>query len=620
MNIDGSGVPIFVEDGKLLSQYFFNQQGGTHMVQFKFIEGDCFKVKLPEDDFRALNILLSIPGGRHMKKGDYWKFPLSIRIYRQLKEKLGVSHPELDRELAQHLIQVHDNIEQSEPFGMHQHEAVHRSLKAFGFEHTCPSTLKICTRSKPLIPRGFALFMEMGTRKTSTAINIVDTLHANGFVKTCMVIVDLSIVDTWVNPDPAAGELARHSSIRHLTFTAAGSKKTKEAAINSFNTFPFKGMKWIVLNPETIGRIKTVGKKKEFVYTEGLEDAKPDFLIIDESTIIKNHAANRSKLIERLLYSAPYKIIMSGNAIPKGGHEVFGQYKVTDKGIYGDNFYKFRDKFFTIDFFNNVDKIIPEKKEEFEALFHSGCFVARKKDCLDLPPKTYEHRTYEMGKEQARAYKEMKVHAITAMEDLSCSAEVVITKYLRLSQIAGGYLPLEDENGKLKELRRFKEQPGLDAMMKDIWCLPNDEQFVIWARFQEEIEMISERLAAGGIANALFYGPTKTKDRIEAKRQFREKEIRAMILSSAGSKGLNDLKGATYVFYYSNNYSAETRQQSEDRNHRSGSKGEKITYTDYLARLDGKKTVDDDVLATLKSNKDFSDALLERKKQRKLAT
>ena len=591
------------------------------MIQFKFIEGDCFKVKLPEDDWESISKVQSIPGGKYMRKGEYWKFPLSIRIYRQLKEKLGIEHKELDRDIQYIPIAMHDNKPQEEPFAEHQHKAVCFSLGNMGF-HRVPSEMVKCWGGyeKPLLPRGFALFMEMGTRKTSTSINIVDTLYVNGYIKTCMVIVDLSIVDTWVNPDPTAGELARHSSVRHLTFTATGNKKTKEAAINSFNTFPFKGMKWLVFNPETIGRIKTVGKKKVFDYTEGLEEAKPDFLIIDESTIIKNHAANRSKLIERLLYQTPYKIIMSGNAIPKGGHEVFGQYNVTDKGIYGDNFYKFRDKFFTIDFFNNVDKVIPEKKEEFETLFHSGCFVARKKDCLDLPPKTYEHRTYEMGKEQAKAYKEMKVDAITAMEDLSCSAEVVITKYLRLSQIAGGYLPLEDEMGKLVELRRFKEQPGLDAMIKDIWCLPDGEQFVIWARFQEEIVMISERLNAEGITNALFYGPTKNKDRIEAKRQFREKEIRAIILSSAGSKGLNDLKGATYVFYYSNNYSAETRQQSEDRNHRSGSKGEKITYTDYLARLDGKKTVDDDVLATLKNNKDFSDALLERKKQKKLAS
>ena len=588
------------------------------MVQFKFIEGECFKVKLPEDNFELIQIINSIPGCRYMKKGEYFKFPLSVRIYKQLKEKLGVSCPELDLQLSTYHLQVHENKPQEEPFAMHQHEAVYQSLQHLGFMHV-NKPKEFGVRPSPLLPRGFALFMEMGTRKTSTAINIVDTLHANGFVKKAMVIVDLSIVDTWVNPDPTAGELARHSSIRHLTFTATGNLKTKEAAIASFNDFPFKGMKWLVLNPQTLGRIKTVGKKKEYIYTKGLEDAKPDFLIIDESTLIKNHATTRGKLIEKLLYQTPYKIIMSGNAIPKGGHEIFGQYNVMDKGIFGDNFYKFRDKFFTLDFFKGIAGIKSDREEEFERLFHSGCFVARKAECLDLPPKTYEHRTYEMGKDQAKAYKEMKIHAITAMEDLTCSAEVVITKYLRLSQIAGGYLPLEDENGKLKELRRFKEQPGLDAMMKDIWCLPSGEQFVVWARFKEEIEMISERLTAEEITNAVFYGPTKLKDRIEAKRQFREKEIRAMILSSAGSKGLNDLKGATYVFYYSNDYSAETRQQSEDRNHRSGSKGEKITYTDYLARLDGKKTVDDDVLQTLKGNKDYSDALLERKKSKKVA-
>jgi SNF2 family DNA or RNA helicase len=324
-------------------------------------------------------------------------------------------------------------------------------------------------------------------------------------------------------------------------------------------------------------------------------------------------------LIEKLLYQAPYKIIMSGNPVPKGGHEIFGQYLFMDKGIYGDNFYKFRDKFFDLDYFRGISGMKGQKKEEFDKLFHSGCFVVRKDECLDLPPKVYERRHYQMSPEQSKAYKEMHKDAVTAFDDLSCSADVVITKYLRLSQIAGGYLPLEDLDGKLKELRRFKEQPGLDLMVVDLLSLPSDEQVVIWARFKEEIEMISERLTKEGIGNVCFYGPVKVKDRIEARRQFREQEVRAFISSSAGARGLNDLIGATYVFYYSNDYSADNRQQSEDRNHRSGTEGDKVTYVDYIANCQGyKHQIDEEVLTVLQSNKDYSTALLEQRKAKKV--
>ena len=591
------------------------------MIQFKFIEGECFKLKFPDSPeliFKAN----SIPGGRYMKKQDYWKFPLSVRIYKRLKEEFGIEHKELDRDLGQTYISHHENKPQSDPFGNHQKIAVCLALRDFGFKKvSLQATKTFGGFERPLLPRGFAFFMEMGTRKTSTAINVADTLHVNGYIKTAMIIVDLSVVDTWANPDPAAGELSRHSSVNFLTFTATGSKAIKEAAINSFNNFKFKGMKWLTINPEGIGRIVKKGRKNIYQYTEGIEEACPDLLIIDESTLVKNHATARGKLIDKLLYHTPYKIIMSGNPIPKGGHEVFGQYKIMDRGIYGDNFYKFRDKYFNIDFFNGIDSPKEDKEKEFQDLFHSGCFVARKAECLDLPPKTYEHVTYEMGPEQAKAYIEMRKHAITAMEDLSCSADVVITKYLRLSQIAGGFLPLEDANGKLIKVERFKQQPGLDILLSRIDLLPTaGEQFVVWARFQEEIKMISEKLTEVGISNVIFYGPVKTKDRVEAKRQFREKEVRAFVASDAASKGLNDLKGSTYAFYYSNSYKTESRQQSEDRQHRSGSTGDKITYIDVLARCKGEKTIDDEVLMVLQEDKDYSDHLLEIREQKRLAS
>ena len=72
------------------------------------------------------------------------------------------------------------------------------------------------------------------------------------------------------------------------------------------------------------------------------------------------------------------------------------------------------------------------------------------------------------------------------------------------------------------------------------------------------------------------------------------------------SKGLNDLVGANYVIYYSNDYSADNRQQSEDRTNRQGTKGDKVLYIDLLM----KDTIDIQVLDVLRSNQNFSDTIL----------
>lgn len=590
-------------------------------VEFKFVKGECFKVQVEEGDWDSISILNKIPGAKFMKKGGFWKLPISLRIYKQLKESFDFVCPTLESEHIPYIIASHQS---KTTLRAHQKEAVQLSLKEMGFNllDKRPKCFKdfecLCDRGF-YISRGFALFMEMGTGKTLTAISIADTLHVNGFIKKALVIAPLPIVDIWGNSDPEVGELAKHSAVQHLTFTATGNKKTKEAALSTYNNWKTPAMKWLLINPESIGRIRKIKKKKELIYAEGLEEATPDIVIIDESTIIANQGTARGELIVKLFYHAPYKLILSGNPTPKGGHQIYGQYLFMDQGIYGNNFFKFREKYFNLDYFKGIAGMKPEEKDEFDSLFHSGCYIARKKDCLDLPPKVYERRHYEMSKEQTQTYKDMHKHAVAAFDDLSCTADVVITKYLRLSQIAGGYLPLEDEDGKLVSLRRFKEQPGLDLMVVDLLSLPSGEQVVIWARFQEEIEMVSERLTKEGITNVCFYGPVKVKDRIEARRKFREEEVRAFISSSAGARGLNDLIGATYVFYYSNDYSADRRQQSEDRNHRSGTEGDKVTYVDYIAHCpDYKHQIDEEVLTVLQSNKDYSTALLEQRKAKKV--
>lgn len=354
---------------------------------------------------------------------------------------------------------------------------------------------------------------------------------------------------------------------------------------------------------EYSGNNKNNKNNKTIVYNLEI-DGHPSYyvegILVHNCTIIKNKSAQRTKLVTELFSDAAYKIIMSGNIIPKSVDEIFTQYRFADCGIYGTYYYSFINKYCEVDYFNKVTAL--KNGQEFHSKMHSIAFRKTKKECLDLPPKIYEKELIEMIPDQKQVYKEMEKDAIASYKDKTCAATVVITKFLRLSQIAGGFFPDNEGGGEY-----IIPNKKLERLVEIILELPVTEQIVIWARFQKEIEIIDKALKEKNISCVTFYGKTSFKDKNIAKELFREKKVRAFIGNpSSGGKGINDLIGATTVIYYSNDYSAENRIQSEDRNHRNGTI--KVLYIDLIM----KDTIDEIVLTTIRQNIDFANALLNK--------
>ena len=441
-----------------------------------------------------------------------------------------------------------------------------------------------------MISQGCSLFMEMGTGKTLTVINLAEMMFSIGKIRSAIVICPLSIIGTWND------ELENYSSRSNWSLLV-GDKRKRLEELESLRYMRDSFLKIAIINYDGISTIK-----------EQLLKYKFDMVILDESVAIKNRAAQRTKLIIELFSKTSYKIIMSGNPIPKSPVDIFSQYKFLESGVFGINYYQFADKYFNVDYFN---KIIGFKDEQLNSDFlerlHCIAFRKTKKECLDLPPKIYERIIVNMSPEQEEIYKQMKNKAIATYNDKTCAATVVITKFLRMSQIAGGFFPITDEEDN-KEIKPILPNPKLEVLVDVIIDqIPETESIVIWAHFQEEIKTIEARLNLEGIKCVSFYGETTVKARIDARAAFKNKEVRVFVGSPAsGGKGLNDLVGANYVIYYSNDYSADNRQQSEDRTNRQGTKGDKVLYIDLLM----KDTIDIQVLDVLRSNQNFSDTIL----------
>jgi len=127
---------------------------------------------------------------------------------------------------------------------------------------------------------------------------------------------------------------------------------------------------------------------------------------------------------------------------------------------------------------------------------------------------------------------------------------------------------------------------------------------IVWARFVPEIKMIASALAKtyGSHAVVTYYGETTQEQRWEAVQRFQGDDTCKIFVGQPRCAGIGlTLTAASTVIYYSNDYSLETRLQSEDRAHRIGTK-HRVVYIDLVAE----GTVDERVVKALREKRDLA--------------
>ena len=226
--------------------------------------------------------------------------------------------------------------------------------------------------------------------------------------------------------------------------------------------------------------------------------------------------------------------------------------------------------------------------DKLQKLLEPHSFRVLKKDCLDLPEKIYKTLSFELDSQQQQAYDKLQnEHRI----DLGDSVELPVSELsalVKLQQITSGYVNtpfgvryVSENNPRLKTL--------MDAI-EDV-----EGQFIVWARFHEELSAIVAALEAAGVPCVEYHGGVRQQDREAAVDKFQGGRVRAFVgQPQSGGIGLT-LTAAETVFYFSNDFNLETRLQSEDRAHRIGTR-RNVVYIDIVA--DG--TIDENISRNLR--------------------
>jgi SNF2 family DNA or RNA helicase len=195
------------------------------------------------------------------------------------------------------------------------------------------------------------------------------------------------------------------------------------------------------------------------------------------------------------------------------------------------------------------------------------CFRIAKEDALpDLPPKQYNTVPIQPSPEQQNAFTLLEAEMRMEQGDDEIEVSTILERTLRFQQVAGGNFPLGDSETKPLD----GKNPKMEVLLDLIQQMPPDAKAIIWAQFIPEINLISDTLAKEGLGHTLFYGAIDDAGRKDATKKFQEdSQCRFMISNRTGAKG-QTWTAATYVFYYSNDFSYVNRVQSEDRCHRAG--------------------------------------------------
>lgn len=443
------------------------------------------------------------------------------------------------------------------------------------------------------INKGFGLLFEMGCGKTLTAIAIAGAGYQMGKVERLLIVAPTSVVAVWPK------ELQEYAKFKYTCKTLLGEKKQRIKQIDDLLKFPFKALKVAVINYESTWRPEILEKLKEF-------DA--DMVIADESQRIKTYDAAQSKAMHELGDQARYKLILSGTPVQTAAIDIWSQYRFLDKTVFGDNFFKFRGRYAIMGGYGNK-KIVGYK--DLEGLIkkeHSIAFRVTKDEALDLPEQTFETRKIQFNQKEKNLYERIKKDSYAELDGGGhITATTVLTRLLRLQQLAGGFL-VQDDAQKPQLVSRAK----LDALGDIIedYVIGSGKKLVIFARFIAEVKAIMEladKVLPKELKQVAIYGDIKKEDRGDIVKQFQEDPKTVLFIGQIDTSGTGiTLTAADTCVYYSKNFNYATYSQSLSRIHRIGQRN-CCTYID----LEIEGTIDELISKALSRKEDMAKTVVD---------
>jgi len=433
----------------------------------------------------------------------------------------------------------------------------------------------------------YALFMEMGTGKTKVAIDNLAMLYDQGKVNGALIVAPKGVYKTWYSQEFPA-HLPHHIHYKMVLWQAAINQKQKKRLDTLFETGV--NLHILIMNVEAFSTTKGVEFARKFL------SCHETFMVVDESTTIKNPEAKRTKNIINLATHAKYRRILTGSPVTKSPLDLYKQCEFLDPYLlHHSSYYTFRSRYATLRtaHFNgrSVQLVVGYKNlAELSEKLKPFSYRVLKDECLDLPAKTYMKRIITLTPEQQKIYRQMKQLALAEMNGKVITTASALTQLMRLHQITCGHFKADDDSIQpIKNNRLSQLLEVLDEL---------EGKAVIWAHYQFDVQTIVKAIKEkyGEKSVVTYYGLTPNEIRQTNLERFQTKDETRFLVGTPQTGGYGiTLTAASTMIYYSNGYDLEKRTQSEARIDRIGQKFP-MTYIDILAE----DTVDERIVKALR--------------------
>ena len=433
----------------------------------------------------------------------------------------------------------------------------------------------------------FALFMEMGTGKTKVAIDNMAMLYDNGKINGALIIAPKGVYKNWYSQE-IPDHLPTHIQPITVLWKSLINKTQQKELDKLFQTG--HDFHILVMNVEAFSTKKGVDFAARFL------NCHNTFMVIDESTTIKNPGAKRTKNIVGLGKYAKYRRILTGSPVTKSPLDLYKQCEFLDEYLLDhSSYYTFRTRYAVMRKANfngrSVEIVVGYKNlGELSEKLKPFSYRVLKDDCLDLPKKTFMKRVITLSAEQDKVYQQMKKMALAQLNGKMVTTASALTQLMRLHQITCGHFTADDGSIQTIKNNRLSE---LTDLLDEV-----EGKAILWAHYQYDVKEIVKAIIKehGEDSIVTYYGLTPQDERQNNIKKFQsDPKCRFLVgTPSTGGYGLT-LTAASTMIYYSNGYDLEKRQQSEARIDRIGQE-KPMTYIDIICE----ETVDERIVKALR--------------------
>lgn len=293
-----------------------------------------------------------------------------------------------------------------------------------------------------------------------------------------------------------------------------------------------------------------------------LEQFHFDYIILDESQVIKNPRSKTARSILKL--EADHRIALSGTPIENRLSDLWSQMNFLNRGLLGDQ------TFFQRFFASPIEKQQNEAQlQKLQTLVRPLILRRTKAEVeKELPELNEDYVFCEMTPEQELLYNQEKSsirnHILESIEreGISRSSIILLQALTKLRQIANHPRLIQEDyrhdSGKFEEVISRVES-----------LISGGHKMLIFSSFVKHLNVYAEYFDKNNIGYSMLTGQTKKRKAVI--NQFQQDEAKNVFLISlkAGGVGLN-LTQAGYVFLLDPWWNPAVEMQAISRSHRIG--------------------------------------------------